>query len=210
MRIVVKVSGFFEWIPVPPNVPITAQDIAAGKARPSANGTGHVMRVKIDKETETEIIVPEHLIIAQIIYAYTDKGKCGHILTRHEAAAEWVARTSAIEFPRKAIKSFEIHDDGPSEELMREKLKVQVEASHERAMGSNIDEEDVEDILDAYMAPAEHDEEHHVKMGASREAAKQAPHAMGASLAHARGTHDHLHAMFCRPKKTAAKKESDR
>ena len=83
MRIHLHVKSYNDWLPVPDDVEVTPQDVASGRVKPAA-GSGHLMRVPVQAETVVEAHITEADIINEVIFAYTDKGKQGLILTRHE------------------------------------------------------------------------------------------------------------------------------
>lgn len=159
MRIVVHVSGYYSWEPVPEGVQVTKQDLDAGRAREGAHGR-YLMRVPKKGDTYNETAVAEDDIVATILHAYCEHGRCGAILTRKEAVARLLG---TLVYPhhihRKWMKHVEIHDDGPCEKLFREMLAPHLEADHGKAPGKNVEAEDFEDLLKAYMEPATAD--HH-------------------------------------------------
>lgn len=183
MRVIIHVSNHNSWEPVSTDVTVTPQDVAAGRVRPAAQG-GFLMRVPRKGDTHVETTLAEHTIIAQIIRTYTDKGKQAIILTRAEAVAEYLASEVVPHWTnRKHMKHIEVHDDGPSEELFRAMIAPHLEADHGRAQGKNIDAEDVDDLVKAYMTPpkSDHAEHHHVE---------------GSDHKHGLGQHAHLHRHF--------------
>lgn len=183
MRIVIHVREVKSWEPVPSDVKVTPEDIAAGKVRPGAEG-GFKMAVPRKGESFVRCQLAEHTLIAQIIRAYTDKNKQAIILTRAEAVAEYLADQIVPHWTgRKHMRHIEIFDDGPSEELFRAMIAPHLLADHGRASGKNIDAEDVEDMVKAYMTPikGDHAEHHHVE---------------GTAQDHGLGVHAHLHRHF--------------
>lgn len=155
MRIVVQVSGYYDWEPIPADVKVTKADIDSQRVRPAAGGW-YTMRVPKTKDTATEIHIPEKQLIAKMVYAYCENGKCGTILTRAEAVAQFLATHVAPQhFHRKWVKSFEVHDDGPDENLFKEHLAPHLESKHGRAPGMNVDPEDYDEMLASYMTPCD-------------------------------------------------------
>lgn len=183
MRIVIHVKSHNSWEPVPRDVEVTPHDVEAGKVKPGAAG-GFVMKVPRAGETHVECQLTESTLIGQIIREYTDKNKQAIILTRAEAVANYLASDIVPHWTnRKHMRHIEIYDDGPSEELFRAMLQPHLEADHGRAAGKNIDAEDVEEMVKAYLEPlaTEYDEHHHVE---------------GSAHAHGLGVHAHLHRHF--------------
>lgn len=183
MRIVIHVKNHNSWEPVPRDVVVTPEDVAAGKVRPAAAG-GFLMKIPRAGETHVECQLTESTLIGQIIRSYTDKNKQAIILTRSEAVAEYLADQVVPHWTnRKHMRHIEIFDDGPSEELFRAMLQPHLEADHGRAAGKNIDAEDVDELVKAYLTPLEtdHKEHHHVE---------------GTAPEHGLGLHAHLHQHF--------------
>jgi hypothetical protein len=157
-------SGHYDWLPVPADVTVTPHDVAAGRVKPAANG-GYSMRAEITgdavaADAHNESCISEQHIINEIIRAYTDKGKQKLILTRHEAVT--VIMNDLIvphHTHRRWMKHIDVHDDGgPDEALFRASIAPHLEADHGRAPGKNIDAEDVEEMVAAYLTPMTEDD----------------------------------------------------
>jgi hypothetical protein len=125
MHIVVKLSKFYDWEPVPVGVPVTPQDIASEKVKPNAAG-GYLMKVTKSPPggTFTTVHLPEEQVIAKIIHE-----KCrpegGRTLTRTEAVAFYLGENvMPHQAHRTWIKGFDVHDDGPDEKMMRATLAL--------------------------------------------------------------------------------------
>lgn len=149
MRIIVHHSKFYDWEPVPRDVEVTPEDVAAGRVKPGARaGDYYLMRVVKEPEggTYTEIRLPEHQILEKII---EDAIKRNQRLTRRQAVALYV---SEHVLPHHAHRSWvtgvEVHDDGPSKDLAAAKLDEHVAAG-------NIDAADHAAHLAAYLETAD-------------------------------------------------------
>jgi hypothetical protein len=150
MRVAVKVSAFYDWKPVPPEVTVTAADIKALKVKPAANG-GYLMRVVVRQESVTTCTLAEHTIIALIIHeAMPQQGSLQ--TSRKEAIGLLLARNF---FPHLAHRSFmqgfEVDDDPPNEDLFRAKIAPYVAAIHEASGAPLISPEEVEGLVEKYM-----------------------------------------------------------
>ncbi len=146
MRIVIHVSKYYDWEPVPAGVAVTDADKVAGRVKPSVNG-GWVMRVTKSGNTHTEIQMPEHQVHACALESHLrDKV----VLTRAQAVAKYVARDV---MPHHAHRSWmtkvETHDDGPDEALFRAAIKRMADVG-------KIEPEDIESLVAAYLTPADH------------------------------------------------------
>lgn len=162
MHITVTVDQHYDWEPVPPETEVTPQDVSAGRVRPGQRAGTYDMRVQRKVDTHTFIALNEETIIATIVHAYTEHGKCGVMLTRAEAIARHL---STVVMPNwahpKWMKGFEIHDDaGPNEAMIRRMVAPHLLADHGRAPGKNIEPSDLEEMVATYMQKA--DTAHHV------------------------------------------------
>lgn len=167
MRIVVHVNSFYDWERVPDGVEVTDKDLALGRAKKDQHGN-FVMRVIRRGDTHTTIAMPENQLIAEIVDHFIHK----HVaLTRGEAAAMHVARVMVDHAHRKWMMHFEFQDDGPDEVLFRQVLEAHANpATTHPETGlplvdprPTISEEDIPDLVDAYLTPVTHEEhaEHH-------------------------------------------------
>lgn len=166
MRVVVHVSHYASWEPVPADVKVTEQDIKAGIVRPNARDDGYLMRVERRHKTpdgkgaDTHVAAfpPEDEIIAEIIqHAMPQRG--GIIMSRRQALASYlgVAVLPHHSHPKRFLR-IEVEDDhGPNEALFRAMLAPYVAAVHATGLPL-IDPEDVETLVAAYMEPATADD----------------------------------------------------
>lgn len=143
MRIVVHVSKYYDWEPLPAGVEPTESDVRALRVKPALDGRW-LMRVTRAAETHTTVLLPEHEIVKSAI---ADKVRNGETLTRHEVVARYLAsRVMPHHAHRSWFTRIEVEDDGPSAELHAEHAQRHVDAGH-------IEMEDVADMLGAYMVP---------------------------------------------------------
>ncbi len=143
MQIVVHVSGFYNWLPVPTGVEVTEADKLAKRVKPDASG-GWLMRVPQKNDSHTDIRLPESQLIAQIVSSHV---RDHETLTRAQAASHYVLRHVLPHHAHKAwAKRAEVHDSGPDEALLRSVIA-------EHVVAGNIQAEDVEDIVTAYLQP---------------------------------------------------------
>jgi len=158
MRIVVHHAKYYDWQPVPEGVEVSKADIAARRVKPDNAGTGYLMRVPVEHPTgtHTEIQAGEHTIIGKIIQAYTENGRQGEILTRRAAVARLLQQNVLPHHTHpKWMQKVEVHDDGPDEKLFRSLIAPHLDADHASAPGKNIEPEDVEDLVKAYLEPVD-------------------------------------------------------
>lgn len=154
MRVIVNVSKYYDWVPVPPDVKVTEADVKAGRVRPAANSTGYLMRVTKTGDTHTMCSVAESTIIALIIHeAMPQQGN--QQISRKEAVGLLMARNiMPYHAHRSFMKSFEVDDDGPDEKLFRASIAPYVEALHEASGTPLIDPSEVEGLVSKYMERA--------------------------------------------------------
>lgn len=150
MRVVVRHTKFYDWEPVPSDVTVTDADKASGRVKPAGRGGGWLMRVTKEPEggTHTEIHVPEHQVVAKIIH-----DKCrpegGRTLSRKQALAMYLSEHVLPHHAHRSwITGFEVHDDGPDEQLARAMLAEHVKSG-------SVPAEDVEAHLAAYKETAD-------------------------------------------------------
>lgn len=154
MRAVVHIHRFYDWEPLPKDVgEPTEADIKALRVKPAAGG-GWLMRVEKDAPdavngTHTSATPSEAQLIEVVIQEMTRGDRTP--MTRSQMLARYLTRyVMPHNAHKKWMTRFEIHDDGPSEELFRAKIAAHVEAG-------NISELDVEDLVEAYMTPGDAD-----------------------------------------------------
>ena len=147
-----NVSHSYDLLELPEGVPVTEEDKLSKRVIPSANGG---WRARALKKGDTFVVmqITEATIVQKIIQKYAENMRCGKILTRHEAATAIMEENlMAGHFHSKHVQSFEAHDDGPSRELFLSALAPHLDADHGYAIGmKNIDKEDVDALVDAYM-----------------------------------------------------------
>lgn len=182
MRLVIHVTHFINWEPVPADVEVTADDIKSGRVKPDTHGRGHEMAVtrsaKMVTGQETsaaEIGIAESTIIARIIHDHMPQNG-GLMLTRKQAVANLLAQNI---MPRcahpKHFASITVDvDDGPDEALFRKTIEPYTVAKHASGV-MLIDPDDVETMLVRYMAEAdavEHEDHLHAHFGVTRKVSK--------------------------------------
>jgi len=146
MRIVIHVHTYYDWEPVPTDVQVTEADIKARRVKPASNG-GWVMRVTKKGDTHTQINLPEHQIAALIVEGII-RDKVVH--SRADAIAHYLSRhVMPHHAHRNWMKAVETDDDGPDAVQFRALIDRHVEAG-------NIESEDVDGLVEAYLRPAEH------------------------------------------------------
>lgn len=156
MRIVVHVSAFYDWAPVPDDVEVTAADVKSGRVKPGKAG-GHTMRVTRKQKSHTTVTVAESTLIGRIIYELIPRpglrklGPCN----RAQAVGELLdANVMPDHAHPKHITDFQVEtDDGPDEAAFRAALAPYVEAKHHMTDEPLIDPADVEAIVKKYLEP---------------------------------------------------------
>jgi hypothetical protein len=176
MRVVVSVSKFYDWVPVPPDVKVEPSDIASGKVMPGMGG-GHRMRVlKVPVGgTHRTCTISEADIIGKIVHEKADVKRAGRTFSRKEAVAHLIQDHLLDEMDWSWITGWDVHDDGPDMEEFHKRMKPLTEVKHARRPGMII--------------PPEHYEAHTSKYGESTVAADHV---------------DHLHAHYGTAKKVAS------
>jgi hypothetical protein len=145
MRIVVHLSGFYDWEPVPADVEVTDADVKAKRVKPSNDGRW-LMRVTKKGDTHTDAHLPENELIELLIH---DMIRDRQVLDREQAVARYMARHVMPHHAHRAwMKDFDVQDDGPDESLFDQMLKPHVAAG-------NIDQDDFEAMREAYTKPAD-------------------------------------------------------
>lgn len=174
MRVIIEVSQFHDWVPCPPDVKVTPQDIASGAVKPSARGDGHDMKVVRKQASHTTIAIAESTIIARIIHELMPQYG-GRQLTRKQAVANLLAmNVMPYHAHPKHFRGVVVDtDDGPNEAELRAALEPYTTAKHASGV-MLIDPEDVEDIVKKYLEPAsaqEHAEHLHAHFNIKKPAA---------------------------------------
>lgn len=152
MRIVIHLTSHYDWQPVPHDVVPTPEDIAAKRVKPGVNGQW-LMRVTRKVDTHTLVTIAEEQLI---IFMQGDMIRDHVVHTRQEAIGIFLSRSVMWHHAhRNWMREIDMDDDGPDEELFRERALRQI------AVG-NIDADDLDEIVAAYMTPAttEHHRDH--------------------------------------------------
>lgn len=153
MIVVVHCKGYYDWVPVPPEVDTESADFKKAlkqmRAKP-ANGGGFTMRVTVTDVGDVEngdltMTISEAQLIEVDINEMTRGDK--QPMTRSQMLTRYLTRhIMQHHFHPNWAQEVEVHDDGPSEELFREKIGLHVRAG-------NIEEESVEELVAQYMLP---------------------------------------------------------
>lgn len=151
MRIVIDVSKFYDWLPVPEDTEVTHKDINSRRVKPALGG-GWLMRVEVNQATYTEVGIGEDAIITEMIVS---KMRDRVTLTRAAAAASILAKKIMPDEARPAwMTKIQIHDDEFSGEDGAAKMKKFFDAMiAPHVECGNILAEDVADMLEAYRTP---------------------------------------------------------
>lgn len=155
MRIVVHVSGYYDWEPLPDGVEVTDADIKARRVKPATSGTGGgwLMRVAKKGETHTEVCLPEEELIALLLQ---DAIRERQIQTRSEGVAKYLARHVMPHHAHRTwMDDFEVQDDGSNEAHFAKLIDEHVAAG-------TLEPEDKDAMLAAYREPVQagHHEAH--------------------------------------------------
>jgi hypothetical protein len=159
MRVIVHLSRFYNWEDVEPDVVLKPEEIAGPLIMPGRLPGQYKMRVERPGPKHRGVFMSEATIINKIIDERVDVRRSGQIISRRQAAAH-VVRLS-LDDGRYAhavwdwITGFEVHDDGPSEELIRAKLEPHATAVHGRTGRVHIPGDEHDAIVAAYMEPAD-------------------------------------------------------
>jgi hypothetical protein len=154
MRVIAHLIKFTDWEPVPSDVKVTPQDIAAGKVMPDRNG-GYRMKVVKTMNTFREMHIAEHDIVGKIIHEKTDIRRAGRVFSRKEAVAHLLMDNLLEDYDWSWITKFEVHDDGPDEKLARGLFSPHTSADHGRRRGQkNIDPASLEAHVAKYLESA--------------------------------------------------------
>lgn len=146
MIVIVHVKSYYDWEPVPTGVQVTEADKKAKRVKPAANGAW-LMRVQKDTNTHTHVALPEAQLIAGII---RDMIHEKIIRTRVEGVANYLSKYVMPHHAHpKWMRDFEISDDRADEKLFRAKVEEQV-------LAGNLEKEDVEDMVEAYLSEGDH------------------------------------------------------
>jgi len=123
MRVIVHLSKFYDWVPVPADVTVTTSDIQAERVKP-ASGGGWLMKVTKEATTHTQINLGEHQVIAKIIHEKT-RPEGGRTFTRRQAVAFYLAENVMPHHAHRLwFTDIKVHDDGPDLALFRSMMGV--------------------------------------------------------------------------------------
>jgi hypothetical protein len=157
MHVVIHLSKFYDWQPVPRDVAVTPEDIAAGKVMPDRSGG---FRARVLREppggTEMTCYITEADVVGKIIHEKTDVRRAGRTFSRRQAVAH-IIQDHLLEGVAEWswIKKVEVHDDGPDKDLALTMLEPHTKARHGRRNGMNIAASDVAAHMKAYLEPTQ-------------------------------------------------------
>jgi hypothetical protein len=155
MRVVLHLSKFYNWVPVPPGTVVTAEDVRQGKVMPDRNG-GHRMRITQQGPTTRECHISEQTLVNQIVMEKSDVRKAGRTFSRREAVAHLIMDTMLDGHAEWGwITKVEVHDDGPDEALFRATLEPLTKVKHGRRDKMVIPPAHLDDHLKVYLEPAD-------------------------------------------------------
>lgn len=141
MHIVIAVSHYYDWAPVPDGVKVSKQHIENGRVKQMHDGKHH-MRVHLERPTQTEINLPETVLCDLMSYAERKHAP----KSRAEAVASYLQEHTMPEHARpEHFKAISVHDDGPQPEIYRASLMKWVEAGW-------IEDAKVDALVSAYAA----------------------------------------------------------
>ena len=161
MRVVIHVTKYYDWEPVPKDVIVTPADIAAGKVMPDSSGKEYrmkVLKVPPGGLTQRTCTIDELTIIKKIVHEKSEVKRARRTFSRKEAVAHVIQDHLLDDMDWGWIKKIEVHDDGPDEALCRTTLHPYTVAPHARREGMIIPPETVEDHVKAYMEAATADD----------------------------------------------------
>jgi hypothetical protein len=155
MRVVIEHSAHFDWDPVPPDVKVTEQDIAAGRVKPAARGSGHTMAVLRQVPSHTTVSIAERDVVQKIIHAMLPQNGA-RAISRKDAVAKLLAENVLPQhsFPRYLTKII-VEDDGPDEATFDREVGPVVEAIHDQTGQPCIDPGAVAELKALYLEPAD-------------------------------------------------------
>ncbi|HLY33908.1 MAG TPA: hypothetical protein VKQ07_05200 [Jatrophihabitantaceae bacterium] len=159
MRVVVHLSRFYDWVPVPPDVLVTPQDLASGLAMPGREPGTFRMRVEKPGPTYREMHIGEHTILGKILDEKLDVRRSGTVQTRKQAVAHIVGLL--LDDGRVAhaqwswITGIDVHDDGPDVEHAKKHFAPHLTAVHGRHGRVHMTAEEHDAHLAAYSETAD-------------------------------------------------------
>jgi hypothetical protein len=146
MHFEIKVSHFYDWKPVPPEVTVTPAQIKQTVVKPNKQGGGYLMRVPQPGPTSVIGTISELMIMEHIIDAHLHDFE---MLTRSQAAARALHRVilpTHVDLQVKVnwVTDASVHDDPYLEEAaFRAKIADHISAG-------SILEEHAEQLVEAY------------------------------------------------------------
>lgn len=136
MRVILHLSRYYDWEPVPPDVKLTPADIAGPLVVLGHDPGTFRMRVEKPGPTHRTVTIGEQTIIGMILYEKLDVRRGGATLSRKQAIAHVIQL--ALEDDKRChaqwqwITKIEMEDDGPNPQLLDTMLKPHLSAIHGR------------------------------------------------------------------------------
>lgn len=158
MHVVLHLTKFYDWEPIPRDVTVTPQDIASGKVKPGRDGgmMARVVKVPAGGTTPLTCSINEATLIAKIVQEKADPKRAGRTFSRKQAVAHLIQEDI---LPSQAewewVASIEVHDDGPDAALMASTLASHAQTPHGRRAGMIIPLEHVDEHHRVYAEPAD-------------------------------------------------------
>lgn len=160
MRVVTHLKRFYNWLPLPQATREKMSDsdihqgLSMGILKPGSTGA-LLMRVTVNAPSFNTATISEGTIIAKIIQEKTQRDRARRTFSRKQAVAHVLSEHVLIsECEPDWIDLFEIHDDGPDEKLLRDRLAPHHVAINPRTQRTNMDPATLDAHVAAYMEPA--------------------------------------------------------
>lgn len=117
MRINIDVSGYYDWVPVPPGTKVTEDDVAALRAKKMTDDAWH-MRVTMNTSTHHDVGIHEESICQRMAALE----KLGRGESREQVVAGMLQSSLRHHLSPSHMTKINVHDDGPIEETFRSAL----------------------------------------------------------------------------------------
>jgi hypothetical protein len=118
MQIHLDVSGFYDWVPIPPGVTVTDDDKARGLVKEMHVG-GWSMKVERKLDTQHAMGIPEYAVCDRLVgLALKGEDAC-----REDVVAELAKHSMKQHVAKRHMKSLVVHDEGPQADVMKAALR---------------------------------------------------------------------------------------
>jgi hypothetical protein len=122
MRITVDISGYYDWVPVPPGTQITHGDVESLRVKKMTDESWH-MKIAMKCDTET----PQHHDVGvheeAICKRMAALEKLGRPETREQVASFELQGSFRHHLSPSHMLKINVHDDGPNEEMYKRALE---------------------------------------------------------------------------------------